>query len=54
VGEGGVDGVAEVLAGVDEGAVEVEDEEARVWRERHVFRINRWSRVKGRGVRAEV
>ena len=28
VGEGGVDGVAEVDAGVDEGAVEVEDEEA--------------------------
>jgi hypothetical protein len=28
VGEGGVDGVAEVLAGVDEGSVEVEDEEA--------------------------
>ena len=29
VGEGRVDGVAEVDAGVDEGAVEVEDEEAR-------------------------
>ena len=28
VGEGGVDGVAEVLAGVDEGSVEIEDEEA--------------------------
>jgi hypothetical protein len=31
VGEGGVDGVAEVGAGVDEGAVEVEDEEAGRW-----------------------
>ena len=31
--EGGVDGVAEVDAGVDEGAVEIEDEEAR--RDRH-------------------
>jgi hypothetical protein len=28
VGQGGVDGVAEVLAGVDEGSIEVEDEEA--------------------------
>ena len=28
VGEGGVDGVAEVDAGVDEGAVEIEDDEA--------------------------
>jgi len=28
VGKGGVDGVAEILARVDEGAVEIEDEEA--------------------------
>jgi hypothetical protein len=31
VGEGGVDGVTEVGAGVDEGAVEIEDEEAGRW-----------------------
>ena len=31
VGEHGVDGVAEVDAGVDEGAVEIEDEEAGRW-----------------------
>ena len=39
VGQGGVDGVAEVGAGVDERAVEVEDEEAGRWRERHWFRV---------------
>ena len=35
VGEGGVDGVAEVDAGVDEGAIKIEDDEARREAERH-------------------
>ena len=39
VGEGGVDGVAEVGAGVDEGAVEIEDEEAGGWGEGHRLRV---------------
>ena len=39
VGEGGVDGVAEVDAGVDEGAVEIEDEEAWGWSGGHCLRV---------------
>jgi carbonic anhydrase len=39
VGEGGVDGVAEIGAGVDEGAVEIEDEEARRWGQEHCLRV---------------
>ena len=39
VGEGGVDGVTEVGAGVDEGAVEIEDEEAGRWGQGHCFRV---------------
>ncbi len=39
VGEGGVDGVAEIDAGVDEGAVEIEDEEAWGGRGRHGLRV---------------
>src|SRR5689334_19424939 len=38
VGKGGVDGVAEIDAGVDEGAVEVEDEEAGRWGEGHCLK----------------
>jgi carbonic anhydrase len=39
VGEGGVDGVAEIDAGVDQGAVEVEDEELGSWCKRHSLRV---------------
>ena len=39
VGEGGVDGVAEIDAGVDEGAVEIEDEEPGPRDKRHLLRV---------------
>ena len=45
VGQGGVDGVAEVDAGVDEGAVEIEDEEAG-GREGTLLRVIDWSWCK--------
>jgi carbonic anhydrase len=40
VGESGVDGVAEIDAGVDEGAVEIEDDEEGWEGERHGLRVN--------------
>lgn len=45
VGEGGIDGVAKVDAGVNEGAVEIEDDEAW-WRDErmHFSHINRLAR----------
>ena len=43
--KGGVDGVAEVDAGVDERAVEVKDEKAGRWDERHYLRV-----IDSRGV----
>ncbi len=39
VREGGVDGVAEIDAGVDESAVEIKDEEARRWCKGHSVRV---------------
>jgi carbonic anhydrase len=45
VGERGVDGVAEIDAGVDEGAVEIEDDEARLGGGVHFFTI-----IDGAGV----
>ena len=39
VGEGGVDGVAEVDAGVDEGSVEIEDDEVGDGIERHIAMV---------------
>jgi hypothetical protein len=49
VGEGGVDGVTEVGAGVDEGAVEIEDEEAGRRGEGHCFRVidSAWCKLLG-------
>ena len=40
VGQGGVDGVAEIDAGVDEGAVEIEDKETRRRYERTLIKGN--------------
>jgi hypothetical protein len=39
VAEGGVDGVAEIDAGVDKGAVEIKDDEAGHGRGRHFLTI---------------
>jgi hypothetical protein len=49
VGAGGVDGVAEVDAGVDERAVEIEDEEAGRWGQGHCFRVidSAWCKLLG-------
>jgi hypothetical protein len=49
VDEGGVDGVAEIGAGVDEGAVEVENEETGRWGEGHCFRVidSGWCKLLG-------
>jgi hypothetical protein len=39
VGEGGINGVTEIDTRVDEGAVEIEDEETGGWRVRHCLRV---------------